>query len=71
MIIIDDTELEIIVNFEDGDVGQLQLIKTRQMFIVEAQVPFTVCNEIMCEESYNFPEDKLLINSESKYFKNL
>lgn len=69
---LDDTELEFLVTFDNGaDYGKLQVIKTRDLYIIEANVGFDVDKDIQCEENYNFPEDQLLINSHPKHLKNL
>ena len=62
--LIDDTELEFLIQISPGgEYGKLKVIKTRDLFIVEAHVNFEVDNEIQCDENYNFPDDQLLINS--------
>ena len=70
--LLDDTELEFLVSFSGGaEYGKLKVIKTRDLYIIEANVGFDVDKEIQCEENYNFPEDQLLINSNVKHLKNL
>ena len=70
--LLDDTELEFLVTFSGGaDYGKLKVIKTRDLYIIEANVGFDVDKEIQCDENYNFPEDQLLINSNPKHLKNL
>lgn len=49
----------------------LKLIKTRELFVIEANVPFMVDQELICEESYKFPSEYMLINSNPKHFRNL
>jgi hypothetical protein len=69
---LDDTELEFLISFSGGaEYGKLKVIKTRDLYIIEANVGFDVDKEIQCDENYNFPEDQLLINSHPKHLKNL
>ena len=70
--LLDDTELEFLISFAGGaDYGKLKVIKTRDLYIIEANVGFDVDKDIQCDENYNFPEDQLLINSHPKHLKNL
>ena len=62
--LIDDTELEFLIAIAPGvQTGKIKVIKTRDLFIVEAHVNFEIEHEIQCDENYNFPDDQLLINS--------
>lgn len=46
------------MTFNGGaDYGKLKVIKTRDLYIIEANVGFDVDKEIQCDENYNFPED--------------
>lgn len=54
-----------------ADHGIMKLLKTREMFLIEANIPFTVNNHIECDETYVFPEDRLLMNSNPKYLRNI
>lgn len=70
--LIDDTELEFMTIFSnDADYGKLKVIKTRDLYIIEANVLFDIDKEIQCDESYNFPEDQLLLDSAAKHLKNI
>lgn len=64
--IVDDTELEFMVVLKDRDEGHLKVMKTRDLFIVEANVWFKIDQEITCDESYVFPDDQLLLKGEVK-----
>ena len=57
--LMEDNEIDFLVTFDKGgnSMGKLKVIKTRDLFIVEAHIPFEVSHEMMCEEDYNFPED--------------
>ena len=55
----------------DADYGKLKVIKTRDLYIIEANVIFDIDKEIQCDESYNFPEDQLLLDSPAKHLKNI
>jgi len=70
--LIDDVELEFMTIFSnDTDYGKLKVIKTRDRYIIEANVLFDIDKEIQCEDSYDFPEDQLLINANAKHLKNI
>mmetsp|Transcript_19931 Transcript_19931/g.18930 ORF Transcript_19931/g.18930 Transcript_19931/m.18930 type:complete len:264 (-) Transcript_19931:360-1151(-) len=69
--IIDDIELEFLLHFDGTEAGRVKVIKTRELYIVEANVPFEIEKEIACDESYEFPENQLLVDSEVKHLKNL
>ena len=59
--IIDDNELEFMVVIKETDEGELKVIKTRDLVIVESEVGFTVDEEVSCDETYIFPPTQLLI----------
>jgi len=70
--LIDDVELEFMTIFSnDTDYGKLKVIKTRDRYIIEANVLFDIDKEIQCEDSYDFPDDQLLINANAKHLKNI
>lgn len=70
--LIDDIELEFLVSFdEDMQFGLLKVIKTRDLYIIEANVRFEVDREICCDTDYTFPETDMLINSNLKHMKNI
>ena len=41
------------------------------MFLIEAHIPFERILDIECDENYMFPEDRLLMNSNPKYLRNI
>jgi len=41
----------------------LKVMKTRDLFMVEAHIWFRIDDQITCDETYIFPEDQLLIQS--------
>lgn len=49
----------------------MKVLKTRDMFLVEAHLPFEINAQIEMDETYVFPEDKLLMNSNPKYLRNI
>ena len=51
--------------------GKFKVIKMREFTMVECHVPFNIMSEVNCDENYEFPEDALLFNAETKYLKNL
>ena len=70
--LLDDSELEFLVTFNsEAEFGKLKVIKTRDLYIIEANVGFDIVKEIECNDDYNFPEDQLLINSDPKHLKNV
>lgn len=54
---LDDHELEFIVELKNQEEGTLKVVKTREYFIVEAYVHFTVDSQLRCEDNYVFPDD--------------
>ena len=70
--LLDDVELEFLITFDpDGQFGNMKVIKTRELYIIEANVGFDVDKNVHCDETYDFPEDQLLISSHVKHLKNL
>ena len=67
--IIDDTELEFIVEIRGQDEGQLKIMKTRDICMVEATMSFRIDSEIICDEMYIFPENQLQIKGNLGYFR--
>ena len=59
--ILDDNELEFMVVIKEADEGELKVIKTRDLVIVESIMAFKVDEEVRCEEAYIFPPSQLLI----------
>ena len=59
--IIDDTELEFMVIIKETDEGELKVIKTRDLVIVESRMAFKVDQDVTCDETYIFPPTQLLI----------
>ena len=47
------------------------MLKTRDLYIIEAHVLFDIDSEIQCDESYNFPDDHLLLSTPSRHLKPL
>mmetsp|Transcript_1833 Transcript_1833/g.3209 ORF Transcript_1833/g.3209 Transcript_1833/m.3209 type:complete len:370 (-) Transcript_1833:226-1335(-) len=70
--LLDDSELEFLVSINnEAEFGKLKVIKTRDQYIIEANVGFDIEKQIQCDENYNFPEEQLLLNSNPKQLKNL
>lgn len=67
--ILDDNELEFMVVIKETDEGELKVIKTRDLVIVESSVRFKVDEEVRCEETYIFPPAQLLISGGVRQFK--
>lgn len=65
--IFDVNDLEFLLSFGSNNQGIFKLIKTRDIFIIEANIGFEIDNEVKCDEDYTFPEDNLLINSHHKH----
>jgi len=67
----DVIDLEFLVTVESSEIGRIKLLKTKDIFLVEADVSFEICKEIECEEDYNFPSDSesLLIDSHPSHMK--
>ena len=59
--IIDDNELEFMVLIKETDEGDLKVIKTRDLVIVESIMSFKVDQDVTCDETYIFPPTQLLI----------
>ena len=59
--ILDDNELEFMVIIKETDEGELKVIKTRDLVIVESSMSFKVDEEVRCDETYIFPPSQLLI----------
>ena len=55
--LIDDTELEFMVEIRQEDEGALKVMKTRDMVIVESSMVFRIDQEVICDETYIFPND--------------
>jgi hypothetical protein len=56
----------------DGQGGKIKVIKTREIVIVEAHVPFEIEQEsITNDDNFEFPDDMLLINASHSHFKNV
>ena len=49
----------------------MKLIKTRDMFIIDVRVPFSIDEELQYDEIYTFLPEHYLINSSVKHLKNL
>lgn len=47
------------------------MLKTRDLYIIEAHVLFDIDSEIQCDESYNFPDEHLLISTPARHLKPL
>ena len=61
--LIDDTELEFMVEIREQDEGVLKVMKTRDMVIVESSMVFRIDQDVICDETYIFPNDQLLIKA--------
>jgi hypothetical protein len=60
----DENELEFLVDFSnDGCEGKIKVIKTREIVIVEAHVPFEIEDTIVNDDNFEFPDETLLINA--------
>ena len=59
--ILDENELEFMVIIKETDEGELKVIKTRDLVIVESSMSFKVDEEVTCDETYIFPPSQLLI----------
>jgi hypothetical protein len=60
---IDDQEIEFLVKFdEDGSTGILKVIKTRELYIIEANVPFELSQDLICDTDFEIPEDEMLLD---------
>lgn len=55
--LIDDTELEFMVEIREQDEGALKVLKTRDMVIVESSMVFRIDQDVICDETYIFPND--------------
>lgn len=66
--LVEDIEVEIIL---DQSKEIIKLIKTRELFVIEAHVPYILDSELVCEESFKFPQEYMLVNSNPKHFRNL
>jgi hypothetical protein len=60
--------MEIIIDFERR---VIKLLKTRDLFIIEAHVPFDIDEESTCAEDFDCDTDSMLVKSHPKHFKNL
>lgn len=56
---------------DDLNFGHFRVIKTRENYVVEANVSFDIEKEVSCDDNYEFPEDQMLILGDAKFFKNL
>ena len=57
------------VFIKETDEGELKVIKTRDLVIVESVVAFKVDEEVTCDETYIFPPSQLLIQGRVSQFK--
>ena len=51
------------VEIRSTEDGALKVLKTREMVIVESTMVFRIDPEIICDETYIFPNEQLLIKS--------
>ena len=49
----------------------MKLIKTRDLFLVDAHVPFQIDEDVVCDEDYTFQDETKLIKSNARHFQNL
>ena len=49
------------ITIQDNNKGELKVIRTRDFMLVEASMAFRVDEEVICDETFVFPENKLLI----------
>ncbi len=68
---IDDTEVEFILHADTATTGAIKVIKTRDILIVEANMPFEIERQVRNDEMYEFPMDQLLIHAQCKQLRNL
>ena len=67
--IIDDTELEFMVTFKETNIGEMKVIRTRDFMLIEATLGFKVDEEVICDETYVFPDNQLLIKGSMNLFR--
>ena len=51
------------IDIRDQDSGVLKVLKTRDMVIVESEMVFRIDPEVICDETYVFPHEQLLIRA--------
>ena len=60
---VDDLEIEFLVKFNpDGQSGNMQVIKTRENYIIEAKVSFDVKQDITCDDEFELSSEEMLID---------
>ena len=59
------------VVIKETDEGELKVIKTRDLVIVESSMTFKVDEEVRCDETYIFPPQQLLLKGRVSQFKAL
>jgi len=58
---LDDLEIEFLLKFDpSGLSGHIKVIKTRELYIIEANVPFEVNEENTCDTEMEFPLEMLV-----------
>jgi hypothetical protein len=57
--------MEIIIDLQGG---KMKLIKTRDLFVIDAHVSFNIEDDIVCAENFEFEEDNLLVKSHPRHF---
>ena len=57
------------VILKETDEGDLKVIKTRDLVIVESRMVFKVDQDVTCDETYIFPPTQLLIKGRVSQFK--
>ena len=60
---IDDTELDFTMEFVDVNFGRLQILKTREFFLIQAHCPFSVDQGLTQNDDYVFPDNQLLLKT--------
>lgn len=63
--------MEFLVEIKNQEEGQLKVMKTREFFIVEAEVHFIIDTEIRCDETYVFPDVHLLLNAKNEQMRSI
>jgi hypothetical protein len=69
--VIDDTELDLTVKITDPNFGELRILKTRELFLIQASCPFSVAETVTNKDSYVFPDSQLLLKTQSKNLKTI
>ena len=69
--VIDDTELDFTVQITDPQFGVLKILKTRELFLIQASCPFSIDQTVTQKDSYVFPDSQLLLKTQPKNLKTI